>query len=178
MRFTKIKCQSEKVHLEWTTPAENAEAQLVEHRLASDEAPHPDFRGAMQAFRHEVGRLLELPELWSKEIEVIGLSINHEDDGRLGLVITCLRPLSMTNAPLVINTPHLREADAEEEGNFLPTSILGLLDMVATQAERYVHGTRDQASLFDAAQEFVDSIPEGHSVTVSGGGGKSVTVSR
>lgn len=149
MRFTKIK-YSEKngVHLEWSTPAEKRPEDLVEHTLNGKEAPAPEFDAALQAFRGEVLVLLELPGDYTDGLRVIGLSVNYEDDGRKGLVVTCVKQLERTNAPLVLNTPHLREASDEDTGNYLPDRMVELVREAERQAAAYVPGARLQKGLF------------------------------
>jgi hypothetical protein len=182
MKFTKIKLSEKNgVHLEWTTPAEKRPNDVVEHRLTGKDAPAPEFTEAMQAFKPEVVGLLELSEEYGEGLTVVGLSINYEEDGRKGLVVTCLKALDAFNAPLVLNTPHLREASDEEPGNYLPDGLLLLVRHAEQEAAAYVNGIRAQQSLFSdgvrkAAQEFRDNIPDGVSVTLSTPGSEGVTL--
>lgn len=151
MRFTKIKANKKRVHLEWMTPAPGGGgSDYIEHTLESGDPPAPEFVQAMQALAEEVGELLEVESEWAEGLEVIGLSINYEDDGRRGLVVTCLKPLDGTNAPLVLNTPHLREPDADADGPALSEGMLRLLAAAGSQAAAYVKGQRAQGTLFPA----------------------------
>ena len=152
MRFTSIKSNGKRVHLEWTTPAEKDPDAQVAHTLESKQPPAPEFTAALQAFRGEVGTLLELPKSWMEQVNVTGLSINYEDDGRQGLIVTFTRPLDRTNSPVLVNTPHLREASDEETGCYLPDAMIELLKEVEIHAAAYVDGTRAQGELFSEAK--------------------------
>jgi hypothetical protein len=148
--FTKIKSNGKQVVLEWTTPAKGARSgELIEHRLTSEQSPVPEFTDALDALREEVGTLLETPKPWWKDLSIIGVSINVEEDGRKGYVVTALKPLSNTNAPLVINTPHLRAAGEDDEpGLFAPEGLVELVAAVCEQAKAYVGGKRAQFDMF------------------------------
>lgn len=98
-------------------------------------------------------------------------------------MVTCLKTLATTNAPLVLNTPHLREDDGESPGLFLPDAMATLLDRAKQAAERFMQGDRAQLNLLDvgkvamdAAREMADSLDEGESVTVSTPGRAPVTL--
>lgn len=175
MRFTKIKYDGAVVELQWTTKLDGGGE--VAHSLKSYDAPSPEFVAAMKAFCPEVLELLELDSAgWDDELTVSGLSINEEEDGRIGLVCTCRRALRIANAPLILNTPHLRERmDEEGESGFLPDQLLLLIGRLETQAQLYLKGKRAQGDLFDALVPSADSGVE--SVTLSSGG-QSVTLKR
>lgn len=175
MKFSKIKWDGATVELQWTTKLDGGGE--VAHSLKSMDTPRPEFISAMQAFVPEVLELLELDGAgWDDELTVSGLSINEEEDGRRGLVCTCRRALTIANAPLILNTPHLRERrDEEGESGFLPDELLTLVGRMEGEAQLYLKGKRAQADLFDALVPNADSGIE--SVTLSSGG-KTVTLNR
>jgi hypothetical protein len=148
--FTKIKSNGKQVVLEWTTPAKGGRTgELIEHRLCSEQPPVQEFTDALDALKVEVGALLEVPAKWALPLRVIGVSINTEEDGRKGYVITALKDLEATNAPAVINTPHLRaQEDDEEQGKFAPASLIELVGEVIERAKDYVGGKRAQLDMF------------------------------
>jgi hypothetical protein len=172
VKFTKIgfERKAKKVTLRWQTTSGK---DTVKHELESFDPPEPALAKALDAFTPNVLELLELPIEYGIGLEIRSLSINYEDDGRMGLVVTCLKSLADTTAPLVINTPHLRElGDDGEGGAFLPIDMQGLSDVVQAAAARYVLGHREQGNLFDGLME-----SDGASVTISAGG-RSVTIGR
>lgn len=70
-------------------------------------------------------------------------------DGRRGIVVTCLKKLEQTNAPLVLNTPHMREdTDGTGGAGFMPGEWLGLIESAERAAEAYIEGKRAQKDLF------------------------------
>lgn len=150
MQFTKIKFNSEGVALEWKTPAENAKlGEKVHHRLVSENEPVKSFIDALASLRAMVGEILAVPDEWAEGLRVIGCSINYEDDGRRGFVITALKDLEATNSPCVINTPHLREDDhsGEQGGKFADESLVFRVQALCSEAAKYVQGERAQLAL-------------------------------
>lgn len=151
MRFTKITASDKGAHLEWTTPAEKHPETKVQHTLEGDEAAHPDFIAALQGFVPEVLKLLELPDKYKKGLTVTGLSMNYKAD-RMGLVVTCQKVLEHSNSPLVIHTPHLREANDDETGEYLSDEMVELVAKAEKYAAAYVAGARAQVELFEEAE--------------------------
>lgn len=123
----------------------------ITHTLKSTEAPRPEFVAALRAMVPHVLKVLELERAgWEDTLTVSGLSINEETDGRRGLVCTCRRSLDIANAPLIVNTPHLREdIDGGGDKGFLPGKMLSAMLGVEIEAEYYLKGKRAQADLFD-----------------------------
>lgn len=150
MRFTKITANERGAHLEWTTPAEQHPETKVEHLMDGDEGAHPDFITALQDFVPEVIKLLELPTAYTTGLTVTSLSMNYKSD-RLGLVVTCQKKLERSNSPFVIHTPHLREANDEETGEYLSDEVVALVQKVEKFAAAYVSGARAQGELFEQA---------------------------
>lgn len=152
MRFTKIKWNGEKVELRWTTHSGET-LDTIEHKLVSYDPPEPEMEEAFAAFVSPVLDILELPEMYGKDLRVTGASVNWGGESdRMGVVLTCLKDLAETNAPLVLNTPHLKEEDPED-GNAgqMPQKMVRMVDELQSRAARYVNGHRAQGELFEAA---------------------------
>lgn len=175
MTFSKIKFDGVFVELTWTSKLDGS-GEVV-HTLKSTDTPRPEFHAALKALVAPVLEVLELENAgWEDSLSVSGLSINEEEDGRRGLVCTCRRPLDVANAPLIINTPHLREfRDDEALKGFMPDELYSAMEAVEKEAAHYLQGKRAQADLFDAVAPSADSGIEG--VTLSSGG-KSFTINR
>lgn len=162
MRFTKIKFNGFQVQLTWIE--KKGSSGEVESTLKSYERPDPELGNAMRAFVPIVFDLLDLLRGdWEVDFLVTGLSINEEDDGRKGLVITCLKKLEKANAPLVLNTPHLREPVEDEEferTGYFTDGMLEALERAEKAARGYVEGKREQGDLFEAKQSEKEPEPE------------------
>lgn len=145
MDFTKIKRKDGAVLLEWTTTNGDDSRRTT---LTSTDEPEPEFTDALQAMALHVCRLLDLPDEYAEGMTVSGVSISRNDHQGRGIVVTCLKTLGKTNAPLVINTPHLPEEN--EHGPEIPSDMLRALDELEARAVRYHNGHRMQADLIAA----------------------------
>ena len=160
MRFMKIKYDGEKVRLEWETERkrirqDGSEAtDRTQHKLVSDDQPEDGFTRALDAFREVVLRILELPDAYGEGLSVRGVSLSYTDEDRMGCVVTCLKELAATDAPLVLNTPHLMELDLDNpEQAAMPAEMEEAIEALCEAAERYVEGHRAQGDLFAGAEE-------------------------
>jgi hypothetical protein len=153
MKFTKIKYDGKKVELSWNEKSKKGTE--ISHTLTSTEAPAIELKNALNAFERFVEDLLEVAPQWMLTLKVTGLSINEEEDGRAGLVITSQKKLSGANAPLVVNTPHLREVVklGEDGPGFFLGGMAEAIDEAATAATAFFNGKRAQRTLFDSASE-------------------------
>lgn len=151
MNITKIKYDGEKVEISWKDVGVGGTETT--HTQTSRQTPSPRFVAALHAFVPIVVDLLRLPEGYEIGLRVQSLSINYEEgDGREGLVVTSLKDLKDTfNAPLVLNTPHLRQVvDDEEDGRsgFLTSELSSALAVARGAAERFLDGERAQVDAF------------------------------
>lgn len=170
MDFQKIKFNGKKVVLHWTSAHALEEH---EHTLTSAQPPHPDFVAALQAFVGEVLDLLELPLDYGDGLTVVGLSLPVQEDGRSGLVVTCLKALKGAPSPLVLNTPYLAEPGDDPDAPALSRHLLRLIETAEGEAEAFVDGKRAQGDLF--ATE-ADRANDDATVTLSGGGMEPLTM--
>ena len=152
-KFTKIKFDGEKVHLAWTETAGPDGVDEVKCELSSNDLPHESFTAALLALKSTVTSLCDLPITWLENdlypLVVRSASINYEDGGLRGFVVTSLKYLPRTNAPMVLNTPHMREDDGESQGNCAPSDMVGLIEDLEREAVRYIKGHRAQGDLFN-----------------------------
>ncbi|WP_425153971.1 hypothetical protein [Candidatus Palauibacter sp.] len=146
-RFTKVKWDRKEVVLRWTT---EEDGDVISHTLKSKQPPHPDFGIALGRFDTTVAQLIEVELDWADALRVIGLSIDYDDEGRAGLIVTCLRELQATDAPLVLNMPRVLEPEGAL-GSGLPADLFDLLDRAVVQASAYLAGKRAQSDLFEDA---------------------------
>lgn len=147
--YRKIGFKDGAVTLRWEVMRRGG-TETQKSELESKDPPLASFHEALAAFGPWVADALELPS--ADGLSVRSVSINHEEDRR-GFVVTCLRALPATfNAPLVLNTPHLRELGDEEFGpGFADDDLVALVDALEKEADRYLKGERQQGELFPAA---------------------------
>lgn len=155
MKFTKIKWDGKRVELHWTE--KRGPTTDVDQVLKSFDQPSPKFRAVFTNFASIVVQFLELPESWLTELRVTGLSTNEEEgDGRAGLVITSVKNVEGANSPLVLNTPHLREAvkgDEMERDGFMTSEMMEAMSDAWNAAEAYLKGEREQRDMFKDSPE-------------------------
>lgn len=150
MNFTKVKHLKGSVVLEWEAEEGVARTDKGEHRLTSYDDPHPDFLNAMRALVKPALRLLDLPDMYGKEITVSGVSLTYEDKRGRGAVLTLQKKLETCPAPLILNTPYLPE-DGGEHGVSLPSEIRDAIDDLLLEAAQFLKGKRSQGELWKAA---------------------------
>lgn len=152
-QFTKITSNGKAIAIHWISrrkTASDADEQH-NHQLECPERPRPAFETALQAFLPYMLTILGAPDEWRTNTRVTGISINKEEDGRRGLVITASRKCPYGAAPIALNTPHLREAkdEAKEKGaNFFLGGMADAIDAMCVEASAYLEGDRAQGELF------------------------------
>lgn len=166
-RFTKIKYDGSKMRIEYEVERKDAEPD--EYTLFSSDKPAPEFDRALQALTGDVLTICEMPDGDASVITVRGVSLTHTSDV-LGVCVTALKSLKTSNAPLVLNTPHLPEVaysgDSNDANPTMPVGMSNRLRVLMDEAERYVNGDRAQARLFSE---------ERSEATTDGGRGKAMT---
>jgi hypothetical protein len=151
IRFTKIKFDGSKVRIEYENKRED-QAQWDEFSLQSADRPVPEFIEALHALRQDVVSICELAETDETKLDVRGVTITHTND-IMGLCITALKALKTTQAPLVLNTPHLpEESYSDTPCPVLDEQTVARLGVLIRAAERYVDGERAQGDLLAAAK--------------------------
>lgn len=152
-QFTKVVANGKHVAIEWITRKKTAsEAEEHQsHSVVCQERPRPAFDKALQAFLPFLLQIIGAPAEWKDKTEVTGISLNKEEDRRRGVIITARRKCPFGNAPIAINTPHLRESldDTKETGsNFLLPGMADAIDTMCEEAQSYLDGDRAQGELF------------------------------
>jgi hypothetical protein len=188
IRFKKIK-HNPKEGLTELAYQKPMKGDYDDYIVVTREEPHPDFKDALQGL---AGGLLELCELdgavEEDQITIRGVSFSYAKDDSVGAVITGLRELRNSNAPLVLNSPHkLLEsmADEPQEEQLLPDAVVSALDDLITQALAFLNGKRSQGDLFEGAEATAPTKKEDDvqvtitvgetSVTTTGDGLKQAT---
>lgn len=144
MEFRKIKYNNDKVEIKYTIETD-------QHRLSSLDKPRPEFIEAMQKLVKPLVKICEFEEDYGDTIDIISVSLSYTS-GIMGATITGLKSLKSSNAPLVINTPHLPTEDYS--GNnpnapTLPIEAINRIEELIIEAELYLQGKRSQMSILD-----------------------------
>lgn len=122
--------------------------------IESAEPPKTELKDALQLMAEHAIEMCELPPEWLADMTVRSVTITRGDVD--GLVITTLRDLEGSQAPMVINTPHFTR-DGRDENQELGIYSFRCgkdLDQLEKLAMRYVDGERQQKEFsFDEAAE-------------------------
>lgn len=152
-QFTKVVANGKNVQIHWISRRKTASEveEQHNHQLECPEKPRPKFDKALQAFLPFLLTIIGAPADWTENTEITGISLNKEEDRRRGIVITAKRKCPFGNAPIALNTPHLRESldDTKETGpNFLLPGMADAIDTMCDEAQAYLDGDRAQGELF------------------------------
>jgi hypothetical protein len=141
-RLLKFKLKDNDVLVKYERPSDDA-AVPDTVTLESGEAPRTELRQAMAAMAEHAIDICELPHDW--DLKVIGISRTYGDFP--GVVITALRDLDGSNAPMVINTPHFLEDSEDSDMNVYSIECGESLDELERLIFEYVDGARKQLVL-------------------------------
>ena len=150
-RVSKIKWNGSKVTIHYERAREAGEPD--EFSVACSERPLPSFVMALQALAVDVLTICELPANQELNLTVKGVSLSNAL-GVLGAVITATKALETSNAPLILNTPHLPveaySGDANDTNPTLSHVTVERINALCVEALRYVDGEREQPRLVEA----------------------------
>lgn len=135
-RITYVKIK-QKVTIKYQVPSGEG---LTKHRVVAEREPHPDFRAALQALRRDLTRILELPTRYTEPMQMRSVTLRFSDGDFSSVTLSAVRPLERSNTPASYNTPAAAELD---------DSALERLQVLCTEAARYLDGKAGQTSLFD-----------------------------
>lgn len=152
-QFTKITANGKSIQIHWISRKKTASEadEQHNHQLECAEKPKPEFDTALQAFLLFMLRIIGAPTDWTDNTKITGVSLNKEEDGRRGIVITASRKCPFGAAPIALNSPHMREPkdDAKETGaNFFLSGMADAIDTLCEEAQAYLDGDRAQGELF------------------------------
>jgi len=123
----------------------------------SEEPARPELHDALSEMGRHLLSICEFPFEWRYEISVQGVTITYSDDDIQGVVISGRRELKKSNAPLILNSPHIsREpySESSDGTSLYPPGCAEDLDTLERAALAYVDGARLQRELdFNAEQD-------------------------
>ncbi len=91
-----------------------------------------------------------MDEAYGENMSVTGVSFSYGGETEvMGAVITCQKELDTTNAPLILNTPHLPASDYSDNGDqpTLDALTIKRLEMLGEEGIAYAQGKRVQMEL-------------------------------
>jgi hypothetical protein len=142
LRFTKIKYDGKAVLL--ATVEKKGLTEDV-RTITSKEDPHPEFVAALARCLSPALEVRELEHFLMddpRETRVQSVTMNEDDQGNRGAVVTMLRSLHDRDVPLVLNTPHMK-SDA------MPGRLAAALELLECEARDFLlKGKRAQSDLF------------------------------
>lgn len=165
MRFTKIKYAETKkeVILDWTE-VKSETGDILEMHLSSRDEPRQAFIDGIAHLKRYVLEMCDLDDEflaeWGELLRPISCTLKDTAHGR-GIVITCLRPVAITAAPIIINTPFLLTEQ-------WPTGLAEAVVRLEREAARYALGeraTQEEIPLEEPAQRDL----EGMTMSINGG---------
>lgn len=120
--------------------------RLEEHTLKCNERPRTALLEAFRDLRGHLVTICELPESWEEQIRIRGLTVKENKEGTRAIVISGIRKLAGSHAPLVLNTPYMVE-EADDEVGVFSDECAEDLDALAALVWKYLDGDREQRQL-------------------------------
>lgn len=151
MNIRKIKLKDGR----WTVRAEEAtgdpeapNTRKVE--VESSETPRAELHTAFHQMVEPALDMISAPEGWYGKAIMSGVSISHEEERGIGVVMTVLVAMpEVASGPLVINTSYVVEDGGE--GPSLPSDVYRGLMKLIEEAQRYLDGERLQLDMLKSA---------------------------
>lgn len=169
-RIIKVKAKKGEWTIRWQKKNEAADTYDT-YEITSKDMPLEELPKRLQVMANHVTEICDLPESATKNIIVSGITESYTDENRY-LVITAVRSLSKSKAPMLINTPvrPLYPENDQDETFCMSKECLQDLLAVENEAMKYVRGERAQQSLDfgGGTDEQEDEPPKKRK---SGGGG-------
>lgn len=145
----KYKAKTSETLVKYTVERDE-EGTLDTVTVETHDLPRPELKEALEAMADHMVDMIEAPHDWRNEITVLSVTVTSSNDVQ-GLVITGMRELENSNAPLVINTPHFtREPYNEEDDSdvgIFSFECADALDELERLVIRFVEGERAQQEL-------------------------------
>lgn len=149
IRIRKVKITSDnKIHLAFERKAGMTE-DWDEYTMTCSELPRPELYTALAAMAKHVQEICELPEAYTKRIDVRGVTASYEKkSGTMGVVITAQMELFNSSAPLILNAPFKKaEVTGAGDDTALTPACVEALQNLFDECRRYINGERAQCRL-------------------------------
>lgn len=145
MDILKVKFEGHKTTVIYSESIDNG---LIEKEITfkSDSERHQDFTDAGNELIPLCLSILKLPMDYKEGVEFRGVTFSNNEHQGMGACVTLLKYIDGINSPLVINTPHMH--NAEDGNSIMPTAYRNQLGTLIKEAEAYLAGKRQQADMF------------------------------
>ena len=172
-RIIKVKAKKGEWTIRWQKKNEAADTYDT-YEVTSKDMPLEELPKRLQVMANHVTEICDLPESATKNIVVSGITESYTDENRY-LVITAVRSLSKSKAPMLINTPArpLYPENDQDETFCISKECLQDLLAVENEAMKYIRGERAQMSLDFAGAGSADEQPDELPKKKRSGGAKS-----
>lgn len=151
VRVRKVSWKKTKVIIEYQKPS--PAGGFSDFKISSFDAPRPQLPVSLGKMASNVVEICELPADDEKNITVLSVKVSYhtvnEEDVR-GCVITAVRTLLQSSAPMLISTPLKKECADTQKGDprtTMTTECVSDMLNVICEAIRYVQGERQQTEL-------------------------------
>lgn len=124
----------------------DGESDTKEVTFTAYDRPLESFVNALDALAQDVLTICQLPDEYGITLQVRSISLSRTN-GILGAVITSLKELSTSYAPLVLNTPHLPYtpySDGDDNAPVLPAGCKSRIENLIFETEKYINGDRSE----------------------------------
>jgi len=145
--------EGKETRIEYTDDVDGKD-EVSEHKRVSKQAPEKAFVDALQAFMPLLVAACGLGEVWTKAGVVTGLTFGEERASgggtRMNLMVHGRCTPEGQASPVLLNSPLMREASDETnvgKPGFLSSDWDDAIEMMRTQAIRFLQGKRAQADL-------------------------------
>jgi hypothetical protein len=148
MDFTKIKCNSNRIHLEYI---ERSEEDFSEYSVNSPNNGLPSFLLSMQNLAIDFLGMLELPDnaKFVKRVEIHTINISYKGP-ELQRSVIISGNIKTGSGSFNVNTP-LQAMDNEEDKS-VSVEFNQKIEQVINEARKFISGDRAQANLFHMPQ--------------------------
>ena len=148
MDFTKIKFDGQKTEIRYFEEHGGGTVHKETVFRCNNER-HEDFVYQASRLIEPALEVLQLPQDYSENIEFRSVSLSNNEHQGMGAVITMMKTLPGMNAPFVMNTPHMH--NAEDGDSQMPTEIYERLIKLQEEAEAFMKGKSAQGDMFAKA---------------------------
>lgn len=150
-RFKKVKHhpKDETTEISYQVPVKGGhDAYLIN----TAQPPHPEFLTALGALAPAVLEIAELKGVAEvDDIEVRTVNFSYHQNDTVGVVITAMRKLKKSSAPMLINTPHklMEPAENTPTEQILSDETIELLEDLIRETRLFIGGKRAQVDMFE-----------------------------
>lgn len=156
MQITKLKIKGDETEIHYTSDSDRTNSKTTVYK--SFDKQSSEFLNALQEFKPYLLEVLDLDEKYGEGMTITGLTLKEENPAakdfvNFGIVISAVKSLENSNAPLCLNTPYIPPRRNENVVTvmdaYLAKDIVGIIGF----CERFIAGgERAQGELFSVKE--------------------------